>query len=64
VGLEDLSRVVQTYFAPERSFTGLHRPAVTVASGTCIVGAVVLLGLGAWGLRRLRRQARARRLDP
>jgi predicted Zn-dependent peptidase len=57
---EDLSRVVQTYFAPERSFTGLHQPVVTVASSARIAGAVVLLGVGAWGLRRLRRRARAR----
>lgn len=58
---EDLSRVVQTYFTPERSYTGLHQPVVTVASGARIAGGFVLLGVGAWALRRLRRRARARK---
>jgi predicted Zn-dependent peptidase len=60
VETEDLSRVVQTYFTPERSYTGLHRPVVTVASGARIAAAVVVLGVGVWALRRFRRRARSR----
>jgi hypothetical protein len=51
---------VQTYFTPERSYTGLHRPVVTVASGARIAAAVVVLGVGVWALRRFRRRARSR----
>jgi len=54
---EDLSRVVATYFTPERSYTGLHQPVVTVASGARIAGGAVALGLGLWGVRRLRRRS-------
>ncbi len=61
VTAEDLSRVVATYFTPERSYVGLHQPVATVASGARAVGAVVALGLGAWGAWRLRRRARTRR---
>jgi predicted Zn-dependent peptidase len=57
---EDLARVVQTYFTPERSYTALHQPVVTVASGARIAAAVVILGVGVWALRRFRRRARAR----
>jgi predicted Zn-dependent peptidase len=57
---EDLSRVVAAYFVPERSYVGLHEPVATVASGARAVGAVVVLGLGLWGARRLRRRARGR----
>jgi predicted Zn-dependent peptidase len=57
---EDLSRVVQTYFTPERSYTGQHQPVVTVASGARIAAGIVFLGAGVWALRRLRRRARTR----
>lgn len=56
VTAEDLSQVVASYFTPERSYTGLHQPVVTVASGVRIAGAAVALGLGLWGVRRLRRR--------
>jgi predicted Zn-dependent peptidase len=49
---EDLSRVVSKYFTPERSFVGLHLPAVTVASGAWGAGAVVILALAAWVTHR------------
>jgi len=58
---EDLSRVVETYFTPERRYLGLHQPAATVASGARAVGIVVGLGVSAWGARRLWRRARAGR---
>jgi predicted Zn-dependent peptidase len=54
---EDLSRVVNTYFTPERSFLGLHTPVVTVASGVRAAGALVGLALAAWGAHRWRRRA-------
>lgn len=60
VAVEDLPRVVEAYFTPERSFTGLHDPVLTVASGARLVGAFAGLGLAAWGIHRLRR-ARNRR---
>ena len=58
---EDLSRVVETYFTPQRRYLGLHRPVATVASGARTVGAIVGLGLSAWVARRLWRRARAAR---
>jgi predicted Zn-dependent peptidase len=58
---EDVSRVVVTYFTPERSYFGLHRPVATVASTARAVGAVILLVVVIWGARRLWRRARARR---
>jgi len=56
---EDLSRVVETYFTPQRRYLGLHQPVATVASGARAVGVVVGLGLSAWVARRLWRRARA-----
>jgi zinc protease len=58
---EDLSRVVVTYFTPERSYLGLHQPVATVASAARAVGAVILLAVVIWGARRLWRRARAHR---
>ena len=58
---EDLSRVVVTYFTPERSYVGLHQPVATVASAARAVGAVILLVVVIWGARRLWRRARAHR---
>lgn len=58
---EDLPRVVEAYFTPERSFTGLHDPVLTVASGARLLGALIAVGLGAWGIHRLRRRTRADR---
>jgi predicted Zn-dependent peptidase len=59
---EDLSRVVETYFTPQRRYLGMHRPVTTVASGARAVGIVVGLGLSTWVARRLWRRARAGRL--
>jgi predicted Zn-dependent peptidase len=56
----DLARVVNTYFTPQRSFAGVHDPVLTVASGARLVGAFLGLGLGAWGLYRLRRSKKRR----
>jgi zinc protease len=56
VTAEDLPRVVDTYFTPQRSYVGLHLPVATVASGAGAVGIVVVLALGAWGARRIGRR--------
>ena len=61
VTAEDLTRVVGTYFTPQRRYLGMHQPVATVASGARTVGAVVGLGLSAWVARRLWRQAKAGR---
>jgi predicted Zn-dependent peptidase len=53
---DDLSRVVQRYFTPQRFFVGLHQPVVTVASGVRTAGALVGFGFGAWVARRLWRR--------
>ncbi|TEU17359.1 MAG: insulinase family protein [Anaerolineales bacterium] len=58
---EDLSRVVETYFTPQRRYLGLHQPVATVASGARAVGIVVGLGLSTWVARQLWRRARADR---
>ena len=58
---EDLARVVNRYFTPERSFVGMHLPVVTVASGAWGTGAVVLLALAAWATHRIWRWNRRRR---
>jgi predicted Zn-dependent peptidase len=58
---DDLSRVVATYFTPQRRYLGLHQPVVTVVSGARVVGGIVGLGLSAWIARRLWRRAGARR---
>ncbi len=54
---EDLPRVVEAYFTPERSFTGLHDPVLTVVGGARLLGALAAVGLAAWGIHRLRRRA-------
>jgi predicted Zn-dependent peptidase len=58
---QDLVRVVSTYYVPERRFVGLHLPVVTVASGAWFLAGIVVLAVGLWALRRLRRRARVRR---
>lgn len=53
---DDLVRVANSYFTPEASFTGAHRPAVTVASGVSVLG-MFLGGLAVvWGGVRWRRK--------
>jgi predicted Zn-dependent peptidase len=56
---QDLSRVVDTYFTPSRSYLGLHQPVVTVASGIRTAGIAAGLGLAAWITRRLWRRVRS-----
>jgi predicted Zn-dependent peptidase len=58
---EDLSRVVETYFIPQRRYLGMHRPVATVASGARAVGVAVGVGFSAWVARRLWRRAKAGR---
>ncbi len=50
---EDLARVVDTYFTPPRRSLGLHLPIATVTSATIGIGAVIALGVGTWGGRKL-----------
>jgi predicted Zn-dependent peptidase len=56
---EDLPRVMETYFTPQRRYLGIHQPVVTVASGVRALGIAVGLGLSAWVARKLWRRARA-----
>jgi predicted Zn-dependent peptidase len=58
---EDLSRVMETHFTPQRRYLGLHQPVATVASGARAAGVVVGVGFSAWVARRLWRRARAGR---
>ncbi len=56
VTVDDLARVVDTYFTPQRSFVGLHAPLLTVASGATWFAGLVVLGVAVWGVRRFRRR--------
>lgn len=50
---EDLTRVLKTYFIPERSYVVMHLPILTVYRGVWIAGGVlVLIGLGILYYRR------------
>lgn len=53
---QDLTRVVATYFTPERSFVGMHDPILTLAGAAWLGGGVLAAGLAAWGYARLRRR--------
>ena len=59
----DLARVVNTYFTPAQSYVGEHRPVVTIASGTAVVGATVGLGIAAWIGRKVWRRGTRRKSD-
>jgi predicted Zn-dependent peptidase len=52
----DLQRMVETYCTPERRFTGLHHPIVTVPRGARLLGALAGLGALVWLGRRLLRR--------
>jgi predicted Zn-dependent peptidase len=56
---QNLSRVVDTYFTPTRSYFGLHQPVVTVASSVRAAGIAAGLGFAAWIARRLWRRVRS-----
>ena len=58
VSPQDMSRVVDTYFTPSRSYLGLHQPALTVVSGVRAAGIAAGLGFAAWIARRLWRRVR------
>jgi predicted Zn-dependent peptidase len=63
---EDLARVANLYLTPGASFVGVHRPALTVASGVAWAGGG-LAGVGAltWALlRRWRAVGKAKALRP
>jgi predicted Zn-dependent peptidase len=56
VTARDLSRVVTTYFVPQRRYIGLHQPAITVAGGARILGVLAGMGVAAWLARRMWQQ--------
>jgi predicted Zn-dependent peptidase len=53
----DLSRVVETYFTPQRSYVARHDPAITVTGSARALGVVAALGAGAWLGKKLWRKA-------
>lgn len=55
---DDLARIVQIYFTPQRRYLGMHQPIVTVTSGAWVFGGMVGLGVGAWLARRMWRRSR------
>jgi hypothetical protein len=55
---EDLTRVVATYWTPERRFSGRHVPAVTVGSGARVLAGGVALVAGVGLVLRMRRRRR------
>ena len=58
----DLTRMVKTYFSPQRRYVGLHQPVATVSSSATVTGAVIGLGVAAWIGRKLwrrRKQSKA-----
>jgi len=63
VSPDDLPRVVQSYFIPERSFVGRHDPILTVASGARLGAGILVLALAVWGIVRLRRRRRLKATD-
>ena len=56
VTVSDLQRVIETYCTPERRFTGLHHPIVTVPRGARILGAIAGMGALLWLGRKLLRR--------
>jgi predicted Zn-dependent peptidase len=57
---EDLSRVARTYFTPEGSYVGQHRPVLTVMSGARLAAVVLAMGTAALAGRRLWRRTKNR----
>ena len=56
---EDLTRVLKTYFVPERSYVVMHLPILTVYRGAWIAGGMlVLIGLGILYHRRQKKRKR------
>ncbi|OYQ62200.1 hypothetical protein B9G53_23475 [Pseudanabaena sp. SR411] len=55
VSVQDLVRVVQTYFVPQRRFVGIHQPAITLIFGLQIAGVVVVI-VGGWIFYRVWRR--------
>jgi predicted Zn-dependent peptidase len=56
VTVPDLQHMVGTYYTPERRFTGLHHPIVTVPSGARILGVMVGVSVLVWLWRKLLRR--------
>ena len=56
VTVTDLQRMVKTYYTPERRFTGLHHPIVTVPRSARLLGMMVGVSAVVWIWRRLARR--------
>jgi predicted Zn-dependent peptidase len=52
VTISDLQRMVETYYTPERRFTGLHHPIVTVPRGARILGLAATASMLIWLWRK------------
>ncbi len=57
VTVQDLQRMIETYYTPERRFIGLHNPIVTVPRGARILGAVTIAGVLIWLWRKWPRRS-------
>lgn len=60
---EDLTRVLNTYFIPERSYVVMHLPILTVYRGAWLGGSFLLLGAGFFYRRRKKRQRRQKQVN-
>ncbi|MBN1661134.1 MAG: insulinase family protein [Anaerolineae bacterium] len=56
---EDLTRVVATYYTPERRFVGLHLPILTVTSAAWLAAGFVAIVGAIWTVRHVRRRRHA-----
>ncbi len=56
VTVADLQRMVETYYTPERRFSGLHHPIMTVPRSARLLGLTAGLGAAMWLWRRLMRR--------
>jgi predicted Zn-dependent peptidase len=56
---QDLVRVVQAYFVPQRRFVAIHQPAITLIFGLQVAGVIVVI-LGGWIVYRVWRRKRTK----
>jgi hypothetical protein len=61
VSAADVSRVVQTYFSPQRRCLALHQPIATMNSSVWTLGSLAGLGVTLWGGPRLLRRLETHR---
>lgn len=60
VSAQDLVRVVQAYFVPQRRFVGIHQPAITLIFGLQVAGVIAVI-LGGWIVYRVWRRKRKKK---